>query len=77
MLNITEFSDNVTDCCGEVSKKIQELSFLDVDAKYHSWIKKMLAPFADMWSGKLESVDTVRHRSDLMKNSRPLCSAPN
>lgn len=34
-------------------KKIQELSFSDVYAKYNDSIRMMFALFADIWSGKL------------------------
>lgn len=37
----------------EILKKIQELSFPDVDVIYDGSIRKMFAPFPDMWGGKL------------------------
>lgn len=59
----------------EFPKQVQELFFQDIDPK-HDNIRKILAPFADMWSEKLGCIDAVEHRIGLTRGSRPLRSAP-
>lgn len=60
----------------KVPKKIKKLAFPNVNAKHNSSGKKMLAPFTDMRSGRLEYTSAVLHRIELAPNSRLFRSAP-
>lgn len=60
----------------EVSTETQELTFPDLDAKYHDSIRKMLASFADMWGEKLYRIDNVEHRVEMTQDNRPFHFAP-
>lgn len=71
MLTVTETSENGSKSRREVLKVNQEFSFLDVRAKYRNSIKKMLAFFPQMWSGKLGSANEVKHHIGLKKNTSP------
>lgn len=45
VLGVVESHENRTTACNEISTKIQELKFPDVDAKYQYSIRKVLALF--------------------------------
>lgn len=75
MLENMENHGNKIDYCQKILKEIQELSFPDVDVKHRDSITNILAHFADMSSGILGWISTVKHCVDLTPNSRPFCSA--
>lgn len=71
MLGIVENWENEIENFSQIPKNIRKLSFLDVDAEHYDGIKKVLPPFADMWSGKLGCINAVKHYINQTPNSRP------
>lgn len=70
MLWIVENWEEEIENCPEIRKKIEELSFLDVDVRHHDSNTKMLASFTDMRSWKLGCFNAFKHRIELITNSR-------
>lgn len=62
--------------CSKIPAEIQELSLLDVVAKYHDDIRNMLAPFVNMCSGMLKRMNANEHLDKYTYDSWPFCSAP-
>lgn len=76
ILGVVENCESRTKARSAIPSKFRELTFPDVDAKYHDSIQKTLALFADMWSEKLIRIITVERRNDLTLDSRSIRSAP-
>lgn len=69
MLGITINNENKMENCRNIPKKIQDLPFPEEDAKYDDSLRKTLAPFGDMLSGKLGFIKVFIHRFELTPDS--------
>lgn len=67
---------NKIDNCPEIPNEIRELSFPGVYTKRHDAIWKMLSPFSDVRSEKLQCSNAFKHRITIVPIRRPFCSAP-
>lgn len=74
ILGLNECRKNEIQNCREIHKEIQELSFPGVGTEYHHSLKKMLAFFADMWSGELGCIEPGEYRIEVPSHSCPFRS---